>query len=98
MVASPFLITETILALSKVSFYAHATIKDLRLEYVVAVDGVVPSRPTESVNEKMKTGSVELTAEHVHILNVVRSKLPLMVTATSEDDASDFVKEEIRLR
>ncbi|XVE87334.1 hypothetical protein DITRI_Ditri18aG0109400 [Diplodiscus trichospermus] len=37
----------------QVSFYAHATVKDLRLEYVVVVDGVVPSRPSESVNKKM---------------------------------------------
>ncbi|XP_039058119.1 aspartate--tRNA ligase, chloroplastic/mitochondrial-like, partial [Hibiscus syriacus] len=75
---------------------AHEAIKDLRLEYVVAVDGVVRSRPSESVNKKMKTGSIEVAAEHVQILNAVRSKLPLLVT--SVDDANDFVKEEIRLR
>ncbi|KAK8668324.1 hypothetical protein V6N13_105782 [Hibiscus sabdariffa] len=75
---------------------AHDAIKDLRLEYVVAVDGVVRSRPSQSVNKKMKTGSIEVVAEHVQILNAVRSKLPLLVT--SADDANDFVKEEIRLR
>ncbi|KAE8690740.1 Aspartate--tRNA(Asp/Asn) ligase [Hibiscus syriacus] len=75
---------------------AHDAIKDLRLEYVVAVDGVVRSRPSESVNKKMKTGSIEVAAEHVQILNAVRSKLPFLVT--SADDSNDFVKEEIRLR
>ncbi|KAK8522338.1 hypothetical protein V6N12_056050 [Hibiscus sabdariffa] len=40
--------------------------------------------------------SIEVVAEHVQILNAVRSKLPLLVT--SADDANDFVKEEIRLR
>ncbi|XVF00645.1 hypothetical protein REPUB_Repub04eG0018900 [Reevesia pubescens] len=75
---------------------AHEAIRDLRLEYVIAVDGVVRSRPSESVNKKMKTGSIEVAAEHVQILNAVRSKLPLLVT--SADDANDFVKEEIRLR
>ncbi|KAK8315063.1 hypothetical protein V6Z12_D01G214300 [Gossypium hirsutum] len=75
---------------------AHEAIKDLRLEYVVSVDGFVRSRPSESVNKKMKTGSIEVAAEHVQILNAVRSKLPLLVT--SADDANDFVKEEIRLR
>ncbi|KAB2097747.1 hypothetical protein ERO13_A01G180900v2 [Gossypium hirsutum] len=75
---------------------AHEAIKDLRLEYVVAVDGFVRSRPSESVNKKMKTGSIEIAAEHVQILNAVSSKLPLLVT--SADDANDFVKEEIRLR
>ncbi|KAL4318142.1 hypothetical protein GQ457_18G019910 [Hibiscus cannabinus] len=75
---------------------AHDAIKDLRLEYVVAVEGVVRSRPSEAVNKKMKTGSIEVTAEDVQILNAVRLKLPLLVT--SADDANDFVKEEIRLR
>ncbi|KAK6254088.1 hypothetical protein QUC31_015808 [Theobroma cacao] len=75
---------------------AHAAIKDLRLEYVAAVDGLVRSRPSEAVNKKMKTGTIEVAAEHVQILNAVRSKLPFLVT--SADDAKDFVKEEIRLR
>ncbi|XP_022748645.1 aspartate--tRNA ligase, chloroplastic/mitochondrial isoform X2 [Durio zibethinus] len=41
-------------------------------------------------------GSIEVAAEHVQILNAVRSKLPILIT--SADDANDFVKEEIRLR
>ncbi|EEF40290.1 aspartate--tRNA ligase, chloroplastic/mitochondrial [Ricinus communis] len=75
---------------------AHSIINDLRLEYVVAVEGVVRSRPTESVNKKMKTGLVEVAAENVQILNAVRTKLPFLVTTA--DDAKDSVKEEIRLR
>lgn len=46
---------------------AHSAINDLRLEYVVAIDGVVRSRPSESINKKMKTGSIE-----VHIINKVK--------------------------
>ncbi|KAK2444522.1 aspartate--tRNA ligase, chloroplastic/mitochondrial [Trifolium repens] len=34
---------------------AHSTINDVRLEYVVAIEGVVRSRPNESINKKMKT-------------------------------------------
>lgn len=75
---------------------AHLTINDLRLEYVIAVEGVVRSRPSESINKKMKTGLIEVAAEHVQVLNSVRSKLPFLVTTS--DDANDFVKEEIRLR
>lgn len=75
---------------------AHSTINDLRLEYVIAVEGVVRSRPSESINKKMKTGLIEVAAEHVQVLNAVRSKLPFLVTTS--DDANDFVKEEIRLR
>ncbi|KAK9287246.1 hypothetical protein L1049_015659 [Liquidambar formosana] len=75
---------------------AHSTVNELRLEYVVAVEGVVRSRPSEAVNKKMKTGTIEVAAEHVQVLNAVRSKLPFLVTIA--DDAKDSVKEEIRLR
>lgn len=42
---------------------AHSTMNDLRLEYVVAVEGVVRPRPSESVNKKMKTGTVEVSSD-----------------------------------
>ncbi|KAG2704029.1 hypothetical protein I3760_06G164400 [Carya illinoinensis] len=75
---------------------AHSTINDSRLEYVVSVEGIVRSRPSESVNKKMKTGLIEVTAEHVQVLNAVKSKLPFLVTTA--EDAKDSIKEEIRLR
>ncbi|KAL2231515.1 UNVERIFIED_CONTAM: Aspartate--tRNA ligase, chloroplastic/mitochondrial [Sesamum indicum] len=75
---------------------AHLVVNDLRLEYVIAVEGVVRLRPIESINKKMKTGFIEVAAEHVHVLNAVRSKLPFLVTTA--DDAKDSTKEEIRLR
>lgn len=40
---------------------AYATANKLRLEYVVAVEGTVLSRPQESVNKKMKTGDIEVS-------------------------------------
>ncbi|XP_062021490.1 aspartate--tRNA ligase, chloroplastic/mitochondrial [Rosa rugosa] len=75
---------------------AHSAVNDLRLEYVVAVEGLVRSRPPDSVNKKMKTGSIEIAAENVQVLNAVRAKLPFLVTTV--EDAKDSVKEEIRLR
>ncbi|XP_061971789.1 aspartate--tRNA ligase, chloroplastic/mitochondrial-like [Populus nigra] len=75
---------------------AHSIINDLRVEYVVVVEGVVRSRPVESVNKKMVTGSIEVVAEHAQLLNAVKAKLPFLVTTV--DDAKDSVKEEIRLR
>lgn len=39
---------------------AHSAINDLRLEYVVAIEGVVRSRPDESINKKMQTGFIEV--------------------------------------
>ncbi|KAI3448199.1 hypothetical protein Pfo_004864 [Paulownia fortunei] len=75
---------------------AHSVVNDLRLEYVIAVEGVVRRRPIESINKKLKTGFIEVAAEHVHVLNAVRSKLPFLVTTA--DDVKDSTKEEIRLR
>lgn len=40
---------------------AHSIVNDLRLEYVVALEGVVRPRPAESVNKKMKTGLIEVS-------------------------------------
>lgn len=75
---------------------AHAVVNDLRLEYVITVEGVVRPRPVESINKKMKTGFIEVAAEHVQVLNAVRCKLPFLVTTS--DEAKDSAKEEIRLR
>ena len=38
----------------------------------------------------------KVAAEHVQVLNAVKSKLPFLVTTA--EDAKDSVKEEIRLR
>lgn len=75
---------------------AHSIVKDLRLEYVITVEGIVRLRPSESANKKMKTGMIEVAAEHVKVLNAVKTKLPFLVTTA--DDAKDSAKEEIRLR
>lgn len=75
---------------------AHSTVNELRLEYVIAIEGLVRLRPGESVNKKMKTGTIEVSAEHVQVLNAVNCKLPFLVTTAEE--AKDSVKEEIRLR
>ncbi|KAL2892658.1 Aspartate--tRNA ligase chloroplastic/mitochondrial [Bienertia sinuspersici] len=75
---------------------AHSVVNDVRLEYVIAVEGVVRLRPSEAVNKKLKTGMVEVAAEYVKVLNSVKVKLPFLVTTT--DDVKDCAKEEIRLR
>jgi len=75
---------------------AHSAINNLRLEYVVAIQGVVRSRPNQSINKKMKTGFIEIAASEVQLLNSVNAKLPFLVTTT--DDAKDSLKEEVRLR
>ncbi|WCJ18074.1 Aspartate--tRNA(Asp/Asn) ligase [Euphorbia peplus] len=75
---------------------AHSVISDLRVEFVVAVEGVVRPRPSVSLNKKMKTGLIEVAAENVVVLNAVRKKLPFLVTTS--DDVKESITEEIRLR
>ncbi|KAI3978661.1 hypothetical protein MKX01_015836 [Papaver californicum] len=79
----------------------HSIVNKLGVEYVVAVEGIVRSRPSESVNNKMKTGILEVTAENVRVLNSVNCKLPFLVTTgddAKKEKAKDNSKEEIRLR
>lgn len=47
----------------------HARAKDLRAEYVVQIQGVVRARPAGTENPKLATGTVELEATEVQILN-----------------------------
>ncbi|KAJ6896161.1 hypothetical protein NC651_022397 [Populus alba x Populus x berolinensis] len=78
---------------------AHVFVSVVGLLFIdmwFVVEGVVRSRPVESVNKKLITGSIEVVAEHVQLLNAVKAKLPFLVTTA--DDAKDSVKEEIRLR
>ncbi|KAM0954223.1 putative aspartate--tRNA ligase [Dioscorea sansibarensis] len=75
---------------------AYAVANKVRVEYVIAVEGIVRSRPSESVNRKMKTGDIEVAVEHILVLNSVNRALPFPVTTA--DDVKDNITEEIRLR
>ena len=46
-----------------------AKAKDLRSEFVMSVKGIVRARPEGMVNNKLKTGEVEIEAIHCEILN-----------------------------
>jgi aspartyl-tRNA synthetase len=65
--------------------------KTLRPEDVIAVTGLVRARPQENVNAERETGTVELVAEKLSILN--RSKTPPFEI---RDEAK--ISEEIRLK
>ncbi|XP_078178008.1 tRNA synthetase class II (D, K and N) family protein [Carex rostrata] len=75
---------------------AYSVANKLRVEYVIAVEGVVRSRPAESLNAKMRTGAIEVALENVQVLNPVSRSLPFPVTTS--DEVKDMVTEEIRLR
>ena len=74
-----------------ISAEAHARASDLRLEYVVAVRGTVRPRPPETVNPDLPTGSIEVVAEALGVLNASRP------TPFPVDDAAE-VSEAHRLK
>ena len=59
------------------------TAKKLRNEYVVAVSGAVRKRPEGTENDTLKTGSLELAAKTVEILNTCEV-LPFQIDEESE--------------
>ncbi|MBB5173193.1 aspartate--tRNA ligase [Texcoconibacillus texcoconensis] len=70
---------------------ALETAEQIRNEYVIEVTGTVIKREAGTINENLATGTIEVTADHVSILN--RSKgLPFMI----EDDSD--ASEDVRLR
>ncbi|KAJ1282563.1 hypothetical protein BS78_03G062200 [Paspalum vaginatum] len=71
-------------------------VNKLRVESVVAVEGVVRPRPADAINADMKTGAVEVSADRVLVLNSVTRSLPFPVTTA--DTVKEKFPEEIRLR
>ena len=51
---------------------AHARASDLRLEYVVGVRGTVRKRPPETLNPDLPTGTIEIVAAELGVLNTSR--------------------------
>src|ERR1700746_2339298 len=67
------------------------TAKRLRSEYVVGVQGLVPGRSAETVNPKIATGTVEVLARDIRILNEAKTP-PFSIAEDSQ------VSEDVRLR
>jgi aspartyl-tRNA synthetase len=66
--------------------------KVFRNEYVIEVEGQVREREEDLVNEKIKTGKIEILASHVSLLN--KSKpLPFPIDGDGRD-----IKEDLRLK
>ena len=63
----------------------------LKLEYCIAVKGIVRRRPDDMINAEMSTGEVELKAEKIEILSQCAT-LPFMI----EDETN--AKEDLRLK
>ncbi|SHM52525.1 aspartyl-tRNA synthetase [Caldanaerovirga acetigignens] len=70
---------------------AFETAKEVKTEYVIAVNGKVYERPKESINPKIKTGEIEVFADKLEILNPAKTP-PFPI----EDDIK--VDESLRLK
>jgi len=67
-----------------------AVTAELKLEYCVAVKGIVRSRPDTMINPNMETGEIEVKAENIVILSKCAT-LPFMIDETTD------AKEDLRL-
>ncbi|MBI4481667.1 MAG: aspartate--tRNA ligase [Acidobacteria bacterium] len=74
-----------------VSGEAHARAKELRSEYVAAVEGQVVARALETVNPALSTGEVEVQARRLWILNDAQTP-PFQVSDAAK------ASEDIRLK
>ncbi len=75
----------------KVAPEAHKIAETLRGEYVVELKGTVNKRPENLVNHSLETGSVEIEAKEIKILNEAKT-LPFELIDTKK------VNEELRLK
>ena len=71
---------------------AHQRAQTLRSEFVVGIEGRVNKRPDKLINEKIPTGTVELSAETLEIIN------PAETTPFEVDKDTSKVNEETRLK
>lgn len=65
--------------------------RELRSEFVVAVEGVVAARPAEMINPRIETGEIEILVSRIRVLN--DSKTPPFIP-----DEGANVSEDLRLQ
>ncbi len=68
----------------------HAVLSKIKPEYVIQAKGKISHRPQDTINDKLKTGTIEMYPEHVEILSSAQT-LPFVL-----DD--DNVSEDVRLK
>ncbi|MBE7027813.1 MAG: aspartate--tRNA ligase [Ruminococcaceae bacterium] len=77
---------------TQVVIHNEALLKDVNRETVISVSGVVEKRSSETVNEKIDTGSVELIADSLTVLGKSQNMLPFDVRSSRAS------KDELRLK
>ena len=68
----------------------HGILSKIKTEYVIQVEGEVSKRPQETINTKLKTGTIEMYPSKVTVLSAAQT-LPFVL----EDDN---VSEDVRLK
>jgi len=66
--------------------------KDLRSEWVISIEGTINARPEKMINKNIPTGTVEMQAEKLEIIN------PAETTPFAIDSDGYEINEEIRLK
>ncbi len=79
-----------IVADPKINPEVHEVLSKIKPEYVIQVEGEVSKRPLDTINEKLKTGTIEMYPKKVNILSTAQT-LPFVL-----DD--DNVSEDVRLK
>ncbi len=74
----------------KINPQVYEKFQELRNEFVIQVTGKISKRPDDTINEKLKTGTIEMYPENIEILSRAIA-LPFVL-----DDES--VSEEVRLK
>ncbi|MDD7417060.1 MAG: aspartate--tRNA ligase [Treponemataceae bacterium] len=71
--------------------------KDLHMEYVVAIEGVVRARPDNMINPDMITGEIEVVAKDIKVLGKSET-LPFMIDEVQKDGTPVIPNEDLRLK
>jgi aspartyl-tRNA synthetase len=64
---------------------AHVAMVDVRVEWVIQVEGVVRKRPEGMENPQMPTGEIEIEVQKIHVLNQAKTP-PFMINKEEEVD------------
>ena len=71
--------------------------KTLRMEFCIAVEGVVRLRPDTMINSDMTTGEIEVVAKSIEVLSK-SEVLPFMIDEVNKDGTPVVPNEDLRLK
>ena len=71
--------------------------KTLRMEFCIAVEGVVRARPDTMINPDMITGEIEVVAKAIKVLSKSET-LPFMIDEVQKDGTPVIPNEDLRLK